>query len=204
MRMDWMNGPGRALALAGAVAVSIPLVALLAQTPAPPAPPRPLINAPTDPMFNGFRWRSIGPAGQGGRIDDLAVDEKNPSTYYIGFAVSGVWKTINNGTTFEPIFDTYGVSSIGDLALAPSDSNVLYVGTGEANNRQTSSPGNGIWKSVNAATANPSDIQFENVGLAATQHIARILVHPKDPNIVWVAATGHLYGPNPERGVFMT
>src|SRR4029453_316655 len=89
-------------------------------------------------------------------------------------------------------------------ALAPSDPNVLYVGTGEANNRQTSSPGNGIWKSDNAATANPSDIQFENVGLRDSQSIARILVHPRDPNIVWVAAAGHLHGPNAERGVFMT
>ena len=98
--------------------------------------PRPMINAPTDPALQGFRWRDIGPVGQGGRIDDFAVDEKNPSTYYIGFAVSGVWKTMNNGTTFEPIFDTYGTGSIGDLALAPSDPNILYVGTGEANNRQ--------------------------------------------------------------------
>ncbi len=199
MRRPSMTSRGRELVGAAAlVALSIPLTGLLAQTPAPPPPPRPAINVPDDPLLRGFRWRSIGPAGQGGRIDDLAVDERNPSTYYIGFAVSGVWKTINNGTTFEPIFDTYGVSSIGDLALAPSDSTILYVGTGEANNRQTSSPGNGIWKSTDAGA------HFTNIGLRDSQSIARILVHPKDPNTVWVAAAGHLFGPNPERGIFMT
>src|SRR5579871_5189475 len=77
------------------------------------------INEPDDPLLRGFRWRSIGPVGQGGRVDDFAVDEKNPSTFYIGFALGGVWKTVNNGTTFESIFDTYGSSSIADLALAP-------------------------------------------------------------------------------------
>jgi len=174
--------------------------AVLAQNPAVvvQAPARPTINVPADPLLREFRWRSIGPAGQGGRVDDIAVDERNPSTYYIGFAVSGVWKTINNGTTFEPIFDTYGVSSIGDLALAPSDPNILYVGTGEANNRQTSSVGNGLWKSTDAGA------HFTNVGLRDSQSIARIVVHPKDPNVVWVAAAGHLYGPNAERGVFVT
>jgi photosystem II stability/assembly factor-like uncharacterized protein len=196
----------RSLWLIGLVALASPLVAnLLAQgggqTPPPAAK---VINLPDDPMLRGFRWRSIGPTGQGGRIDDFAVDEKNPYTYFIGFAVSGVWRTTNNGTTFTPIFDTYGVSSIGDLALAPSDPNILFVGTGEANNRQTSSFGNGLWKSVNAATANAADIKFEKVGLADTQSIARIIVHPKDPNIVWVAVGGHLFGPNAERGVFMT
>src|SRR5437016_13698086 len=103
--------------------------------------PATTINEPSNPLLRGFRWRSIGPVGQGGRVDDFAVDEKNPSTYYIGFAVGGVVKTVNNGTTFEPVFDTYGAGSIADLALAPSDPNVLYVATGEANNRQTTSYG---------------------------------------------------------------
>jgi photosystem II stability/assembly factor-like uncharacterized protein len=186
------------LAMFAAPAATVPRAQGIAAAAAPP------INASTDPLLQGFRWRSIGPTGQGGRIDDLTVDEKNPYTYYIGFAVSGVWRTTNNGTTFAPIFDTYGVSSIGDLALAPSDPNVLYVGTGEANNRQTSSFGNGIWKSVNAAAANPADVRFVNVGLPDSQSIARIVVHPRDPNIVWVAVAGHLYGPNTDRGVFMT
>ena len=191
-----IRGKGWRLVFACALLTSVPLVGgLLGQ--ALLAPPS-IINAPTEPLLHGFRWRSIGPAGQGGRIDDLAVDERNPSTYYIGFAVSGVWKTTNNGTTFQPIFDTYGVSSIGDLAIAPSDPNVLYVGTGEANNRQTSSVGNGLWKSTDAGA------HFTHVGLADSQSIARIVIHPRNPDVVWVAVAGHLYGPNVERGVFMT
>ncbi len=159
---------------------------------------RPLVNVPDDPRLREFRWRSIGPAGQAGRVDDIAVDEKNPSTFYIGFATSGIWKTSNNGTTFEPIFEAYGVSSIGDLAIAPSDSRVLYAGTGEANNRQTSTAGDGVWKSVDAGA------HFTHVGLDDTQSIARIVVHPTNPDIAWVAAAGHLYGPSSQRGVFMT
>src|SRR5262245_22839390 len=112
------------------------------------APPAPLINTPDNPLLRGFRWRSIGPASQGARIDDIAVDEKNPTTYYIGYAVSGVKKTVNNGTTFEPVFDTYGAGSIADIALAPSDPNIVYIATGEANNRQTTSYGDGLYKST--------------------------------------------------------
>ena len=83
------------------------------------------INQPDNPLLNGFRWRSIGPVGPGGRVDDFAVDERNPSTYYVGFAVGGVMKTVNNGTTFEHVFDTYGASSIADITLAPSDPNIV-------------------------------------------------------------------------------
>src|SRR6266704_2553740 len=99
------------------ILLSLPLpMALFAQAPAPVAAPARPINQPESPLLRGFRWRSIGPAGAGGRVDDFAVDERNPSTYYIGFAVGGVVKTVNNGTTFESIFDTYGASSIADLA----------------------------------------------------------------------------------------
>ncbi len=163
-----------------------------------------MINQPTDPALRGFRWREVGPTAQGGRIDDLAYDEKDPYRFFVGFAVAGIWRTLNNGTTFDSIFDTYGTGTIGDLALAPSDPNILYVGTGEANNRQSSSFGNGVWRSSNAMAPNAADVKFEYIGLRETQSIARMLVHPKDPNTVWVAAMGHLYGPNPERGVFMT
>src|SRR5262245_61486331 len=101
--------PVRLLLLAGLALAAWPLAQHVgAQGFGGGAPARPTINEPDDPMLRGFRWRSIGPAGQGARIDDFAVDEKNPSTYYIGFAVSGVWKTVNNGTTFENIFETYG------------------------------------------------------------------------------------------------
>src|SRR5688500_4842103 len=180
------------------VLAALPLVVTLTaqqgQTPPPPAAP---INAPDDPHLQGFRWRSIGPAGQGGRIDDLAFDEKNPSTFYIGYAVSGLWKTVNNGTTFEPISDTY-FHSVGDIALAPSNPNILYVGTGEPNNRQSSSFGHGVYKSTDAGKT------FTQVGLEKTQSIARIVVHPRNPDIVWVAAIGHLFNANEDRGVYMT
>jgi hypothetical protein len=163
-----------------------------------PAQVRPSFNQPEDPQLRGFHWRSIGPVGQGSRIDDFAVDEKNPSTFYVGYAVSGVWRTTNNGTTYEPIFQTYGVASIGDLALAPSDPKILYVGTGEANNRQTTTFGNGLYKSTDAGD------HFDRVGFENVQSIGRIVIHPKDPNIVWVCIEGHLFGPSEERGVYMT
>ena len=101
-----MSQPYRSLGLAlGLAALSIAPLAF-GQQPTPPAPPAPLINVPENPLLHGFRWRSIGPVGQGVRVDDFAVDEKNPTTYYVGFAVSGVVKTVNNGTTFESIFDS--------------------------------------------------------------------------------------------------
>jgi photosystem II stability/assembly factor-like uncharacterized protein len=161
------------------------------------APDGPLLNAPTDPRLQGFRWRSVGPTGQGGRIDDLAVVEQDPSTYYIGYAVSGLWKTVNNGTTFEQLFKEYN-HSIGDIAIAPSNPNILYVGTGEPNNRQSSSFGDGMYKSIDAGAT------WTHIGLRETQSIGRVVVHPKNPDIVWVAAVGHLFGPNEERGVFLT
>src|SRR5215471_10267609 len=97
----------------------------------PAAPPLDLVHRSNDPILKAFTWRSIGPANMGGRIDDIAVVESNPSTYYVGFATGGVWKTTNNGTTFTPVFDEQPVTSIGDIAIAPSDPNVVYVGTGE-------------------------------------------------------------------------
>jgi hypothetical protein len=194
--------PPRWLILTGLLIAASPLAIQLAAQGRGGATPTPtLINKPDDPLLQGFRWRSIGPAGQGARIDDFAVDEKNPSTYYIGYAVSGVWKTVNNGTTFEPIFSTYGAASIANLALAPSDSNILYVATGEANNRQTTSYGDGLYKSTNANDAIPT---FTKIAFDGVQTLGRIRVHPKDPNIVWMAVGGNLYGPSAERGVFMT
>ena len=155
-----------------------------------------VVNQSDDPLLRPFRWRSIGPVGQGGRVDDIAVDPTDPYTYYVGFATGGLWKTTNNGTTFESIFDEYGTHSIGAIGLAPSNPAVVYVGTGESNNRQSSSFGAGVYKTTDAGAS------FELVGLRETQSIARVIVHPLDENTVWVAANGHLFGPNPERGVF--
>ena len=134
----------------------------------------------------------------GGRIDDITAVEQNPYIIYVAFATNGVWKSTNNGTTFQPIFDTYGTHSIGDIAIAPSDPNIVWVGTGEANNRQSSSFGDGIYKSTDAGKT------FTKMGLEDSQTIARIVIDPKDPNIVYVAVLGHLFGPNKERGVYKT
>jgi photosystem II stability/assembly factor-like uncharacterized protein len=142
--------------------------------------------------------RELGPAVMGGRIDDVAVVESNPSIVYIGVASGGVWKTTNNGTTFEPVFDKEGVSTIGDIAIAPSDPSILWVGTGEPNNRQSSSWGDGVYRSLDAGRS------WKNMGLPAVRHIGRIVIHPRNPDVVYVAALGHLWGPNPERGVYKT
>ena len=148
--------------------------------------------------LKGLELRNIGPAIMGGRIDDFAVVEGNPSTFYVGTASGGILKTTNNGTTFEPVFDAELVSSIGDLTLAPSDPQVLYVGTGEPNNRQSSSWGNGVYRTLDGGKT------WQHLGLAETHHIGRVLVHPRDQDVVYVAALGRLWGPNRERGLYKT
>jgi photosystem II stability/assembly factor-like uncharacterized protein len=148
--------------------------------------------------FKNLEFREIGPAVMGGRIDDFAVVESNPNTVYVGTASGGVWKTTNNGTTWEPIFDRESVSTIGDIAIAPSDPAVVWVGTGEPNNRQSSSWGDGAYKSLDGGKT------WKKMGLEATRHIGRIVIHPRNPDVVYVAALGHLWGPNPERGVYKT
>jgi photosystem II stability/assembly factor-like uncharacterized protein len=140
--------------------------------------------------------RNIGPANPGGRIDDIAVVESDPRVMYVGTAAGGIFKTINGGVTFTPITDKLPVNTIGDIAIAPSDPSILYVGMGEANNRQSSSWGNGVYKSMDAGKT------WTHMGLDETHHIGRIVVHPTNPDIVYVAAGGHLWGPNKERGVY--
>jgi photosystem II stability/assembly factor-like uncharacterized protein len=166
-----------------------------AQTPTPVPLPR-MINQSTDPLLAPFRFRSIGPASMGGRIDDVAVAESDPNIIYIGYAVGGVFKSENNGTTFEPVFDEYPTASIGDIAIHPTNPNIVYVGTGEANNRQTSSFGDGIYKTTDGGTT------FQNIGLKDSQTIARIVIDPRNPETLYVAVLGHLFGPNKERGVY--
>ncbi|MEX0893082.1 MAG: hypothetical protein WEB88_13020 [Gemmatimonadota bacterium] len=175
------------------------LMALLLAVPAPALAQggqNQVINAPTSPLLQGFQWREIGPIQQGGRVDDIEVNPADPYTYYVGFSTAGVWKTSNNGITFENVFDEYETASIGDMAIAPSNPNVVYVGTGEANNRQSSSYGYGVYKTTDGGES------FQHMGLEGTQTIARIRVHPTNPDVVWVAANGALFGPSPERGVY--
>jgi photosystem II stability/assembly factor-like uncharacterized protein len=159
---------------------------------------KPPVNQSDDPLLRKFVWRSIGPASMGGRIDDIAGVESDPSVFYLAFATSGLWKTTNNGTTFGPVFDTYSTHSIGDVAVCQSDPNIVWIGTGEPNNRQSSSFGDGVYKSTDAGKT------WMNVGLKETQTIARVVIDPKDPNVVYVAALGHLFGPNRERGIYKT
>ena len=151
-----------------------------------------------DSILKSLKFRSIGPATMGGRVDDFAVVESDPRIFYVGTAAGGILKTTNGGTTWEPIFDEAGAPSIGDIALAPSNPAILYVGTGEANNRQSSSWGSGVYKSMDAGKT------WKHIGLKETFHIGRIVVHPTNPDIVYVAALGDLWGPNPDRGVFMS
>jgi photosystem II stability/assembly factor-like uncharacterized protein len=148
--------------------------------------------------FDGLRFREIGPASAGGRIDDFAVFEKNPAIFYVATATGGLWKTVNNGTTFEPVFDDQPTSSIGDVAIAPNDPNLVWVGTGENNNRQSSSWGDGVYKSTDGGKT------WKNMGLAESKQIARIIVDPVDYDVVYVAALGSLWGPGGQRGVFKT
>ncbi|MBI3684272.1 MAG: hypothetical protein HY235_28185 [Acidobacteria bacterium] len=147
-------------------------------------------------LLNSLRFREIGPAIMGGRVDDFAVVESNPDTIYGGFASGGVWKTTNGGITWQPIFDNQAVPTIGDVAVAPSDPSVVWVGTGESNNRQSSSWGNGVYRSLDAGRT------WQHMGLNETHHIARIAIHPTNPNIVYAAATGRLWGPSKERGIY--
>ncbi len=162
------------------------------------AEPRPADQTnPTDTLKN-LELREIGPAVMGGRIDDFAVVESNPNIVFVGVASGGVWKTSNNGTTWTPVFDKEAVSTIGDIAIAPSDPSIVWVGSGEPNNRQSSSWGDGAYKSLDGGKT------WQNMGLRATHHIGRIVIHPRNPDVVYVAAEGHLWGPNPDRGVYKT
>jgi photosystem II stability/assembly factor-like uncharacterized protein len=149
-------------------------------------------------VLKNLKFRSIGPAAMGGRTDDFAVVESDPRIIYAGTAAGGLFKTTNGGITWQALFEDQPNPSIGDVTLAPSNPSIVYVGTGEANNRQSSSWGDGVYKSMDGGAT------WKHLGLEATHHIGRIVVHPTDPDIVYVAALGDLWGPNKERGVFMS
>ncbi|HJT15813.1 MAG TPA: hypothetical protein VJ853_00420 [Thermoanaerobaculia bacterium] len=156
------------------------------------------VAADINDTFKALKFREIGPAVMGGRIDDFAVVESNPDIVYVGSASGGVFKTVNGGITWEPLFDDQATSTIGDITIAPSDPSIVWVGSGEANNRQSSSWGNGVYKSTDGGKT------WTRMGLEKTMAIGRIVINPSDPNIVYVAAGGNLWGPSPDRGVYKT
>jgi len=143
-------------------------------------------------------WRNIGPANMGGRVVDIEAVDGDFKRVFVGTATGGVWRSVNAGNSWEPIFDDYPVVSVGDLAIFQPDPDIIWVGTGEANNRNSVSWGGGIYKSIDGGDS------FELMGLEETHQIARVVTHPSDPDIVWVAAIGHLWGDSGERGLFKT
>jgi photosystem II stability/assembly factor-like uncharacterized protein len=148
--------------------------------------------------YSAFKWRAIGPATTSGRIIDLAVNPNNKSEYYVAGACSGVWKTINNGVTFEPIFDGEGSYSIGCVTIDPSNTNVVWVGSGENNNQRSVAYGDGLYKSEDAGKS------WKKVGLEKSEHIGKIAVDPTNGDVVYVAAYGPLWSAGGDRGIYKT
>jgi photosystem II stability/assembly factor-like uncharacterized protein len=171
-----------------ALATTAALLPLGAQTP----------TIPVAEEFERLHFRSIGPVVMSGRIADLAVYERNPAVFYVGTAHGGVWKTTSNGATFEPLFQDKGLMSIGDVTISQTNPDLLWVGTGESNNRQSISFGSGVWKSTDGGKT------FAHMGLPKSSAIHRIVIDPTNNNVVLVAATGPLFGPGGDRGVFKT
>ncbi len=171
-----------------------PLTAPESSSPSPaPTPPQ-----LTDVLFKNLKARSIGPAVMGGRVSDIALDPHNPFVFYVGLAHGGLFKTGDNGVSFDPVFDKQPVLSIGAVAVAPSDSTVIWVGTGEANDRNSSGWGNGVYRSTDAGE------NWQNVGLKESRAIGRIVVHPSKPEVAYIASSGHLWIDGGERGLFKT
>ena len=151
----------------------------------------------SESLYKGMKWRSIGPY-RGGRVLAVTGVPGDPYTFYFGGVAGGVWRTTDGGLNWTPLFDKEPVSSVGAMAVADSNPNVIYVGSGEACIRGNISYGNGVYKSTDGGKT------WANVGLKDTQHIGALIINPRNPDIVYVAALGHAYGPNVERGVFRT
>jgi photosystem II stability/assembly factor-like uncharacterized protein len=149
-------------------------------------------------LLAGFTWRPIGPANMAGRISGITANPLNSKVIYVATATGGLWKTVNAGTTWAPIFENQPVHSISEVAVAPSDTSVVWIGTGEEDSRNSISPGGGVYKSTDAGRT------WTYMGLKETQAIGRVLIHPTNPDIVFVAALGHPWGPNPDRGLYRT
>jgi hypothetical protein len=178
------------------------LLALAILLPAPPAlAQREDEDKPPEldsSLVSGLKLRNIGPALMSGRVIDIAVDPVRRSTWYVAMASGNVWKTENAGTTWSPIFDKYGSYSIGDVTVDPNNRFVVWVGTGENNSQRSVGYGDGVYKSLDGGRS------FKNVGLENSEHIGRILVDPRNSDVVYVAAQGPLWAPAGDRGLYKT
>ena len=148
--------------------------------------------------FSGLKWRSIGPAFTSGRIADFAVNPRNHSEWFVAVASGNIWKTENNGTTFKPVFDNYGAYSMGCLAMDPNNPNVIWAGTGENNHQRALGYGDGVYKSTNGGGS------WENMGLKESRQIGKIVIDPRNSDVVFVAAEGSAWGPGGDRGLYKT
>ena len=148
--------------------------------------------------FSGLKWRSIGPAFASGRIADFAVNPNNHSEYYVAVASGHVWKTENNGITWKAIFDNYGAYAMGFIAIDPNNTNIVWLGTGENNHQRALGYGNGVYKSIDGGSS------WKNMGLKDSRQIGKIIIHPENSDIVYVAAEGSVWGPGGERGLYKT
>ncbi len=155
-------------------------------------------NTIPDKIYSGLKFRNISPGQISGRIADFAVNPENHNVYYVGVAAGGIWKTTDNGTTFKPVFDKYPVYSIGALAIDPSNPHIVWAGTGENNHQRSVSYGDGVYKSMDGGKS------WKNMGLKKSMQIGKILIHPENGNIVYVAAEGSVWGPGGERGLYKT
>ncbi len=155
-------------------------------------------KSPLETALSRLEWRSIGPANMGGRIADVEGVPGDPNVVYVASASGGLWKTTNGGVKWTPIFEREGTISIGDIALAPSNPEVVWVGTGESNVRNSVSFGDGVYKSTDGGKT------WQHMGLKESERVSAIAIHPQNPDIVYIGALGHAFGPNEERGVFMT
>ncbi len=175
--------------------------------------PSPVAPTPANERMDGYTQRqqlmaqslvknvpldNIGPTIMSGRVVDVDVNPEDPTVFYVAYASGGVWKTTNNGQSFTPLFDREAAMTIGDIAVDWDDGEAIWVGTGENNSSRSSYAGTGLYKSIDGGET------WQHMGLAATHRTGRIRIHPEDPNTVWVAAAGHLYSPNPERGIYKT
>ena len=155
-------------------------------------------KSPYEEAFSRLEYRSIGPAIMGGRIADVEGVPGDPNVVYVASASGGLWKTTNGGVTWKPIFERQGTISLGDIALAPSNPEVIWAGTGESNVRNSVSFGDGVYKSTDGGKT------WQHMGLKDTERISAVVIHPQNPDVVYIGALGHAFGPNDERGVFMT